>query len=261
MAFTSGTASDYLDLLNRLKTFVTQDMLPASERWTVVRWIPGPPAELVLSGPGLSGTDEILVGIKSETDGITKWNWKLRGFVTFNGALGFDSQFNASPAHYASLHDFAIPYWIVASGRRIVLVAKIAMYYEAIYLGFFLPYATPGQYPYPMCVAGSNILNAPWTDPDRSHGIMGGASVLDPGGVWQSPSMLPNARTHVPCPDGTYPLLPILPNGMGEMDGCYYVSGRLNAPENIITAAGVDHLVVPNVHRVEDDDFWALRLS
>ena len=32
MAWTSGTASDYLDLLTRLKTFVTEQMLPANER-------------------------------------------------------------------------------------------------------------------------------------------------------------------------------------------------------------------------------------
>ena len=55
MAFTSGTATDYLDLLNRLKQFVTQDMLPANERWSVLRWVPGPPAEMVLQGPGLAG--------------------------------------------------------------------------------------------------------------------------------------------------------------------------------------------------------------
>ena len=63
MAFTSGTATDYLDLLNRLKQFVTQDMLPANERWSVLCWVPGPPAELVLQGPGLAGTEQINVGI------------------------------------------------------------------------------------------------------------------------------------------------------------------------------------------------------
>ena len=80
MAFTSGTATDYLDLLNRLKQFVTQDMLPANERWSVLRWVPGPPAELVLQGPGLAGTDQINVGILSEA-GADYGNWKLRGFV------------------------------------------------------------------------------------------------------------------------------------------------------------------------------------
>ena len=67
MAFTSGTATDYLDLLNRLKQFVTQDMLPAGDRWSVLRWVPGPPAELVLRGPGLAGTYQINVGVLSET--------------------------------------------------------------------------------------------------------------------------------------------------------------------------------------------------
>ena len=45
MAFTSGTATDYLDLLNRLKQFVTQDMLPANERWSVLRWVPSAAAD------------------------------------------------------------------------------------------------------------------------------------------------------------------------------------------------------------------------
>ena len=91
MAFTSGTATDYLDLLNRLKQFVTQDMLPANERWSVLRWVPGPPAELVLQGPGLAGTDQINVGILSEA-GADYGNWKLRGFVGWNPAHGFGAQ-------------------------------------------------------------------------------------------------------------------------------------------------------------------------
>ena len=100
MAFTSGTATDYLDLLNRLKQFVTQDMLPANERWSVLRWVPGPPAELVLQGPGLAGTDQINVGILSEA-GADYGNWKLRGFVGWNAAQTFDGQYNPSGTFYA----------------------------------------------------------------------------------------------------------------------------------------------------------------
>jgi hypothetical protein len=148
MAFTSGTATDYLDLLNRLKAFVTQDMLPANERWSVLRWVPGPPAELVLQGPGLAGTDQINVGILSEA-GADYGNWKLRGFVGWNPAQTFDGQYNPSGTFYALLMASAMPYWIVANGRRIVMVAKTGTYYEMMHLGLFLPYATPGQYPYP----------------------------------------------------------------------------------------------------------------
>ena len=147
MAFTSGTATDYLDLLNRLKQFVTQDMLPANERWSVLRWVPGPPAELVLQGPGLAGTEQINVGILSEA-GADYGNWKLRGLVGWNPAQTFDGQYNPSGTFYSLLMASAMPYWIVANGRRIVMVAKTGTYYEMLHLGLFLPYATPGQYPY-----------------------------------------------------------------------------------------------------------------
>ena len=102
MAWTSGTASDYLDLLTRLKAFVTEQMLPANERWQVMRWVPGPPAELVLKGVGLAGSDEIYVAIQTETSS-DYGNWKLRGFVGWNPAQTFDGQYNPSGTFYALL--------------------------------------------------------------------------------------------------------------------------------------------------------------
>ena len=126
MAFTSGTAADYLDLLNRLKQFVTQDMLPANERWSVLCWVPGPPAELVLQGPGLAGTEQINVGILSEA-GADYGNWKLRGFVGWNPGQTFDGQYNPGGPFYTLLMASAMPYWIVANGRRIVNVIDPGM--------------------------------------------------------------------------------------------------------------------------------------
>ncbi|MGK9450432.1 hypothetical protein ACSSZE_04075 [Acidithiobacillus caldus] len=38
MAWTSGTATNYRDLLRRLRQFLTTDMTPASERWVELRW-------------------------------------------------------------------------------------------------------------------------------------------------------------------------------------------------------------------------------
>ena len=146
MAWTSGTATDYLDLLTRLKAFVTEQMLPANERWQVMRWVPGPPAELVLKGVGLAGTDEIYVAIQTETSS-DYGNWKLRGYVTYNPGVAFDAQYNSSQTYYALLTLSAMPYWFVANGRRIVVVVKTGTYYECVHLGMFLPYATPAQYP------------------------------------------------------------------------------------------------------------------
>jgi len=267
MAFTSGTATDYLDLLNRLKQFVTQDMLPANERWSVLRWVPGPPAELVLQGPGLAGTDQINVGILSEA-GSDYGNWKLRGFVGWNPVQTFDGQYKSSSAYYAMLMTSAMSYWIVANGRRIVMVAKTGPYYEMVYLGLFLPYATPVQYPYPLLVGGSYNGSRRWSDVSyrrhlpKSTGSSG--AYYAPTGSWTTVSSVwPGnwAGTIRECPDGSYPLLPYILNGLGEMDGCYAVPGYGNAAENIIHVDGVDHLVVPDVYLAGYGDYWALRLS
>lgn len=270
MAFTSGTAANYLDLLNRLRQFVTQDMLPANERWSVLRWVPGPPAELVLRGPGLAGTDQINVGILSEA-GPDYGNWKLRGFVGWNPAQTFDGQYNPSGAFYAMLMTSAMPYWIVANGRRIVMVAKTGTYYEMMHLGLFLPYATPSQYPYPLLVGGSLNSSVRWSSnsvyrnhlPKSSGGYAG--AYYAPTGLWSgvTSAMWPNtwgASTRE-CPDGSYPLLPFILSGLGEMDGCYCVPGYANASENIIRVGGVDHLVVQDVHRTGYGDYLALKLA
>jgi len=48
-----------------------------------------------------------------------------------------------------------IQYWCAANGRRFIVVAKISSVYEALYLGFALPYGLPTQFPYPMIVGGA----------------------------------------------------------------------------------------------------------
>jgi len=48
-----------------------------------------------------------------------------------------------------------IQYWLVANGRRFIVVAKVSSVYEASYLGFALPYGLPTQFPYPLIVGGA----------------------------------------------------------------------------------------------------------
>ena len=46
-------------------------------------------------------------------------------------------------------------YWIIANGRRFIVIAKVFGNCEAAHMGFILAYATPSQYPYPYLVGGS----------------------------------------------------------------------------------------------------------
>lgn len=68
--------------------------------------------------------------------------------------------------------------------------------------------------------------------------------------------------------DGSYTVLPLILHSdapsrqvLGEIDGCYFVSGFNNAAENIVTIGGTDHLVVQNIFRTNRWNYWALKLA
>ena len=247
-------------------------MLPANERWSVLRWEPGPPAELVLQGHGLAGTDQINVGIRSVA-GADYGNWELRGYVAWNPALPFNSQYKQSGAYYAMLMTSAMPYWIVANGRRIVMVAKTSTHYEMMYLGLFLPYATPAQYQYPLLVAGSYNQSMRYSETPSNRSSFTKALRVDgytnysinyytPAGDWKKANIWPyDIGDMRECPDGSYPLLPVIMDGLGEIDGVYVVPGYKNASENTITVDGVNYLVVQNVNRTGYNDYSAVKLA
>jgi hypothetical protein len=158
MAYETGTADDYVDLLDRLHTFVTLT-IPVGERWIAERYDTGGPVELILKGPG-SGSDEIFVGIKSIADGVGDYqNWKIGGMTGYLDAEIFENQpgysgDSPSPIHL-TLWNSSIPYWFIANGRRIIAVAKISTRYVWTYLGYPNAYASPGQYAYPLIVSGN----------------------------------------------------------------------------------------------------------
>lgn len=248
MAWTSGTATDYRDLLHKLKQFVTTDMLPAGERWTALRWDEQPTTqELILKGPGLAGVDEIYVGIRSFENASEGWHfWDLQGFAGYNSANDFYTQPGAIttwPPGMA-LWNAPISYWFVANGRRIVVVAKVSTVYEAAYLGFIKPYALPNQYPYPLLIGGSATgergRSYSITNPNHRHFVDPGehsqnnantaCMLRNPAGVWKAfqnvyyssgeppynsprqvwPTIYNNLGIVREAPDGSYPLLPIV---------------------------------------------------
>lgn len=304
MAWTSGIATDYLDLLDKLRVFLTSTMTPAGERWTALAWVTTPYAaatytyerELYLRGPGLAGADEIYVNLRAFKNVATDvYNWDLRGAVGYQAGIDFAAQPGVSPAVYQHLRNAAIPYWIVANGRRFVVVANVSTVYEACAGGFFLPYATPGQYPYPLLVGGtSSSAAARFSSASGDHGVFCDPArtalrVRLPDGTWADfynwyesagRSGVDSASVHTVWPggwspplrdnvDGSYALLPLIlqtpGNGtkqlLGEIDACFWVSGFGAAAEDLVTVGGVDHLVVQDTFRTARTNYWALRLE
>lgn len=72
MAYETGTATDYLDLLDKLRVFLTSNasLVAAGQQWQVLRWQTdnNGEKELILKAPGLAGTDNIYCGILTKSD-------------------------------------------------------------------------------------------------------------------------------------------------------------------------------------------------
>jgi hypothetical protein len=149
--------------------FVAADAFTVSTTppWTSKRRAAGD--EMVWQAPGNGNLDAILVGAKLFHDaGGDYYNWRLGGFTAFNGSLAFEQQANyvggpgqLSPSPVLNLWDSTTPFWFVANGRRVIVVAKISTVYVVAYLGLISPYVSPGSFPYPLVVAGSMAWDGP----------------------------------------------------------------------------------------------------
>lgn len=213
MATTTGTATDYLDLLSRFRVFVIG--LSAPQTWVVQRNTLGgtsgaPTGELILKAPGLAGTDQIFVGVQPFANVTADYfNWRLLGATGYDNALAFGAQAGAMQNVFATLWNSPIDYWFVANGRRAIIVAKISTSYILIHLGLIHAYASPAQYPYPLLIGGNlaweteppfNSVNWRWSLSDNhnhnfpfSNGVTIGSGIAanvrtarlkSPAGVW-----------------------------------------------------------------------------
>lgn len=299
MSTTTGTATDFADLLNQLDTFLT-----STAGWTSKRRVSG--SEMIWSAPG-SGSDSILVGAKVFSDSVGNYqNWRLGGFSAFDAALAFTAQAGyvgaSGPSPVLNLWNSAIDYWFIANARRAIVVAKVSTTYMVAYLGWITPYIYPSAFPYPLVVGGSMAWNVEpgsssgnwrwsYTGSEMSNFWRAGNGVAIasdaassfrlrlPTGVWRGISTTPSdavfgqvwpwsdppqfMRENL---DGSYSLIPALihdpsPNIYGELDGVFFVTGYNQGAENTVTIGGVAHLVVPNVFRAGQGDYAAIRLN
>ena len=320
MAWETGTAANHVDLFNKIRNFLTTntDLVADGQNWTQEL---GPTGTLVhedqitLRGPGLTGTDNIYFGMQTlENPGADTYNLQFWGHAGFSATLPSREQPLTSPDAYVLTWNQPMTYWIVGNGRRWMLAVKVATVYSTAYCGFFLPYGTPSEYPFPMTVAGIALNNTRWSSEDQRNRFFASPGyntfwTYYPDNVWRrianydnrsnyydpeygnnsgSPGYVfptrayDNGAFYGPsdedvtnnadkCFDGSYLMrdLTIMSSAdggpyhamMGVMDGAYWVPGRENSPENIITKDGVDHLVVQNLFRNGFRDYMTLRLQ
>ena len=280
MAYTSGTATDYKNLLSILATFA------AANGWAILEQSE---TKLFLCGEGISGLDEIYCGVSTyEDSGNSYYNWELHSSWSYRSGRDFSAMpiSSGDDKAFVYLWNSSISYWITASAKEIILVANVGTVYQHMHLGFPTPPATAEQYPYPLLIAGcgstkarsySNTSNAAYWNAAVYSGVAG--MLCRPGGIWStvsaigtdtscivsaSQSMLVNIIT---SPGGEYLLEPFVvingtnPDNYGTIDGLYRISGYNNTAENTITIDGVNYMCFPDCHRSGYADYCALRLS
>lgn len=262
--------------------------------------------EFIWSAPGNANTDQIFIGARYLSDLVGGYySLQLGGFTGYQAGVDFGLQpgsiFNSSSLRgvVLPLWNSTIPYWFIANGRRVIVIAKISTSYESAYLGFIESYASPGQWSYPLAVGGSlSFASEPatsssswqYTNATSNHSsfakpIRDGNNTFSqlrlrrPDGVWTgltatavdaySGSVWPYAFSMTnlkPNLDGSYPLLPIVlsestPNVFGRLDGVWATTGNGNAVENTFTVGRETWLVVQNIFRNTASDFFAVRLD
>lgn len=191
MSWTTGTATNFKDLLEQVKDFAED------EGWTVNAYSTGGGAprtdSVYLTGPGYGTGYECYVGIRTYEDAANNhYCFELRGATGYDGAQTWDTQPGRSPNIVVMrLWNGSINYWLSVTDRRIVLIAKCSNTYHSLYAGFFNPFANPVEYPYPMYIAADAGSYGPFgnTDTDvRAVAFPGrlGAYLRDPAGNWRA---------------------------------------------------------------------------
>lgn len=287
MAYTSGTASNYKDLLAVMASFA------AANGWVILEQSE---TKVYLKGTGLAGLDEIYCGVETYEDPPNnKYNWKMVGSWGWRAGRLLEWQPRSSCYQGSTtwqtqvyLWNAAIPYWMVCTPRRIMMFAKVGSTYQCCHLGFLNVTATDVQYPYPLFIAGCGVSNtytyastnisAFWNTTLSYHG-----QLCFPGGTWSNDSggtetysnhqydiltyQENKADIILTALDGSYYLEPfyLIPSGqwgiLGTIDGLCRVSGYNNTAENIITVDGVNWMVFPDVYRAGYINFAAMRLT
>ena len=129
-------------------------------------------SNVIFKSRGFAANQEIFTGIKSVRSNSVGWqNLILNGFTGYDPSVESWYKQPGAIEGYGISEPRACPmvpgwsgamkYWFVASGNSFRLALKVSNTYESGYLGFLLPYATPGQYPYPLVVGGSHLSSSP----------------------------------------------------------------------------------------------------
>jgi hypothetical protein len=196
VAYTTGTATDYVDLLDKLRQWMV-----GTCGWTQLAWAKGANpistdvTTLSLRGPGSGAGREVYVNIKATpSPASSQYSWAISSAIGYQAAAAWGSQPGEGPPVYFNTWQNAITYWFYGNDRRLIVVAKCSTIYISAYAGLILPWSAPDQYPFPLYVGADfyqpsayNSVNSArrmFCDPGASNAILAAGWCRNPDGVW-----------------------------------------------------------------------------
>ena len=272
----NSTQLAHYAMLEKIKDQVTA----AGQGWTVLRYVDTVDnRELILEGEGLTGEERIYVGFRTyqnaDADYYNLVAMACTGYVEGNA---FDHQPNAMLSGIPA-HNQRIDYWFSWNAQHIKMALKVGTpVYESAYVGKFLPYARPSQFPYPI-VCGGMLDGTPATRfSDSSHsmpykGNRANMRMRDTNGQWRqvrcypySNGRLAGSTDALRDTGGNYHLMPVelyvsSENLYGALEGIYFVTGFDNTVENLIVIDGIEYVVIQDVWRTGFPDYYAIRMD
>lgn len=165
MSIATGTATSYLDLMEKFRDFITTDaaLISAGQEWECIAGkTTGTPVAgdyMSFKGQGLGGVDEIYFSIEAIAAPASNfYNLAIYGHVGYNlSTPGVLQTGNHQGAVTLLLTNASIVYWFIANGRRAVIITRVSGRYDAAHAGFILPDHLPNDWSYPMFVGGSSF--------------------------------------------------------------------------------------------------------
>lgn len=168
----TGNVGQQFALGDTLKVHTTaSDLKALGQHWVTQRdpkrdpalqfgvQIPASDSEWIFKGPGLAGTDEILVGIRRTwNNGAGNAAWELAGMRGYAPGLTYNEQPSVLPANRRPnllMWSGELPYWISVTGRKITLKIRNNTYFMDLYMGLGIPWGSPKYQPYFLCIGGS----------------------------------------------------------------------------------------------------------
>lgn len=222
MAYTSGEASNILDIMSAINTMLVTTLgwtLKTSKNCTYNGT--SSLCEAIWEGKG-EGSDKIYIQLRVPTTYNTEtlvYEPKAVNTMYLDSMAGYDDKLyyyeqpgsiqqwlksygeaEVNQPTFTVANNEKFYYWIFADTYRLVVITRMSTVYESMYIGFINPISSERQYPYPMYIAGnSTVTGGDWPNnvqgsfifPSNNSGVLRRAD-----GVWRAFDAYGNATVN-----------------------------------------------------------------